>query len=367
MPFKKSGQNLGSSHAIHTVNRQPAHRKIAKSLVIAISAGVLIIIITLGWAIYAINTPAGAGKPQLITIKEGSSIDSIATQLAEAKVITNDQLFRLYARFGPAGGQLRPGPYMLSPDMTMVEIVDYLASGKIAARQVTIAEGKTIKQIAAVLEEDTDFKGQGFESIAKSQPEAVQLLQELRAPEGTTNPEGVYFPNTYEVLKTQDVSALAQKMLAGFRSEALSYLVNPQPENGKQVHPYVAQLTPYQRLILASMVEKEAAKSDDRAMIAGVFYNRLSQGMRLESDPTINYVTGKIVPSAADLTINSPYNTYRTRGLPPTPICNPSLDSIKAAIYATPNDYLFFIGKDRKVYFAKTYAEHQANIDKYLK
>jgi UPF0755 protein len=251
--------------------------------------------------------------------------------------------------------------------MTMVEIVDYLASGKIAARQVTIAEGKTIKQIAAVLEEDTDFKGQGFEPVAKSLPEAQQLLRELSSPAGNTNPEGVYFPNTYEVLKTQDVSALAQKMLAGFRSEALSYLVNPQPEEGKEVHPYVAQLTPYQLLIVASMVEKEAAKSDDRAKIAGVFYNRLSQGMRLESDPTINYVTGKVVPSAADLTINSPYNTYRTRGLPPTPICNPSLDSIKAAIYATPNDFLFFIGKDRKVYFAQTYAEHQANIEKYLK
>ncbi|MDQ5943957.1 MAG: hypothetical protein QG658_23 [Patescibacteria group bacterium] len=367
MPPKKSGQNLGSSHAIHTVKRQPAHRKIAKSLVIAISAGVLVIIITLGWAIYAINTPAGTGKPQLITIQEGSSIDSIATQLAQAKVISNDQLFKLYARLGPARGQLRPGPYMLSPGMTMVEIVDYLASGKIAARQVTIAEGKTIKQIAAVLEEDTDFKGQGFESVAKSQPEAQQLLRELNSPAGNTNPEGVYFPNTYEVLKTQDVSALAQKMLAGFRSEALLYLVNPQPEEGKEVHPYVAQLTPYQRLIVASMVEKEAAKSDDRAKIAGVFYNRLSQGMRLESDPTINYVTGKVVPSAADLTINSPYNTYRTRGLPPTPICNPSLDSIKATIYATPNDFLFFIGKDRKVYFAETYAEHQANIEKYLK
>lgn len=367
MPPKSQRPNQVSSHAIHTVNRPPAHRKVAKSVVIAVSAVVMIIVLTLGWAIYAINTPAGTGAPQLITIKEGSSIDSIATQLAQAKVISSDALFKLYARLGPARGQLRPGPYMLSPDMTMVEIVDYLASGKIAARQVTIAEGKTIKQIAAVLEGDTDFKGQGFESVAKSQPEASVLLKELNAPAGSTNPEGVYFPNTYEVLKTQDVSALAQKMLATFRSDALPYLVNPKPEGGKSVNTYAASLTPYQRLVLASMVEKEAAKSDDRAKIAAVFYNRLAQGMRLESDPTINYVTGKVVPSAADLTINSPYNTYRARGLPPTPICNPSLDSIKAVVYAEPNDYLFFIGKDRQVYFAKTYAEHQANIEQYLK
>lgn len=367
MPPKPQRPQQASSHAIHTVKRPPAHRKVAKSVVVAISAGVLAVILTLGWALYAINTPAGTGAPQLITIKEGSSIDSIATQLSQAKVISSDALFKLYARLGPARGQLRPGPYMLSPDMTMVEIVDYLASGKIAARQVTIAEGKTVKQIAAVLEDDTDFKGQGFEAVAKAQPEAANLLRELKAPADMTNPEGVFFPNTYEVLKTQDVSALAQKMLATFRSDALPYLVNPQPENGKTVNAYAAQLTPYQRLILASMVEKEAAKSDDRAQIAAVFYNRLAQGMRLESDPTINYVTGKVVPTAADLTINSPYNTYRTRGLPPTPICNPSLDSIKAVTYAQPNDYLFFIGKDRQVYFAKTYAEHQANIEKYLK
>lgn len=367
MPPKPPRQSLGSSHAIHTVKRPSVRRRIAKSIVVIISVVVLVAVFTLGWALYTIHTPAGTGAPQLITIKEGSSIDSIAAQLAQAKIITSDGLFRLYARLGPARGQLRPGPYMLSPAMTMVEIVDYLASGKIAARQVTIAEGKTIKQIAAVLESDTDFKGQGFEVVAKSQSEAQRLLKELAAPVGTTNPEGVYSPGTFEVLKTQDITDLAQKMLKVFRSEALPLLVSPKSEAGKTIHPYAAQLTPYQLLILASMVEKEAAKSDDRAGIAAVFYNRLAQGMRLESDPTINYVTGKVVPSAADLTINSPYNSYRTKGLPPTPICNPSLDSIQAVLYAAPNDYLFFIGKDRQVYFAKTYAEHQANIQKYLK
>lgn len=356
-----------SSHAIHTAKRSSSHRRAIKTVIITVSLGVLIAVSILVWAAYTINSTAGTGASQLITIKEGSSIDTIATQLAQDKIISNDAIFKLYARFGPAHGQLHPGPYLLSPNMTMVEIVDYLASGKIAARQVTIAEGKTIKQIAAVLESDTDFTGQGFEAAAQSQSEASSILSQLNAPAGTINPEGLYFPNTYEVLKTQGVNVLADKMLDGFKSEALPYLVSPEIEKGKSINSYAATLTPYQRLILASMVEKEAAKSDDRAQIAAVFYNRLAKGMRLESDPTINYATGKVVPSAADLTINSPYNTYRIRGLPPTPICNPSLDSIKAVTYAAPNDYLFFIGKDRQVYFAKTYAEHQANINKYLK
>lgn len=364
MPQQPRSQNLGSSHA--TAKRPTGVRKIAKTLVIIVSLGIIMTVLIFGWALYSINTSSGMGAPKLITIKEGSSIDSIAQDLKSSAVISNTTLFSLYARLGPARGQLKPGPYMLSSGMSTVQIVDYLASGKIASRQITIAEGKTIKQIGAALEKDTGFTGQEFESLARTQPEAIQLLRQLEAPTSETNPEGVYFPETYEILKNQDASVLAQKMLATFKSEALNYLVNPVPEGGKTVHPYVARLTPYQRLILASMVEKEAAKSDDRAKIAAVFYNRLNDGMRLESDPTINYATGKVVPSAQDLTINSPYNTYRTKGLPPTPICNPSLDSIKAVIYAQPNDYYFFIGKDRQVYFAQTYAEHQANIKKHL-
>jgi UPF0755 protein len=335
-------------------------------LVIAASVALLVVLLSAAWTAYIISSPAGSGAPQLITIVEGSSIDAIASQLSAAKIIRSDAVFKLYARLGPARGQLRPGPYMLAPSMTMVEVVDYLSSGKIAARQITIAEGKTIKQIAAILDSDTDFAGQKFETVAQTRPQGGQLLGELNAPTGITNLEGLYYPDTYEMLKTEGVEVLADKMLAGFRSQALPLLINPGAESGKTPHPYAARLTAYERLILASMVEKEASHSDDRAKIAAVFYNRLSQGMRLESDPTINYATGKTVPSAQDLTINSPYNTYRTKGLPPTPICNPSLDSIRAVNDAVPNDYLFFIGADGKVYFAKTYAEHQENIKTYL-
>lgn len=366
MTLNRQKQNYNTKNQNWTSKRQPTHRKFAKWLIIVFSTLILISISLFGWVIYVINTPAGAGAPDLFVVEEGSSIDEISADLKQSAIISDRFIFGLYARLGPARGQLRPGAYMLSPYMSIVQIVDYMASGKVASRQVTIAEGKTIQQISDILEKDSGFSGQEFQSITKSQPEAQKLLRELGAPADNFNPEGIYFPDTYEVLKTQDVGVLAQKMLVEFRASALPYLTNPQAEAGKSIHPYAMTLTPYQRLVVASMVEKEASRSDDRAKIASVFYNRLAQGMRLESDPTINYETGKVVPSAQDLTINSPYNTYRTRGLPPTPICNPSLDSIKATLYAEPNDYLFFIGKDRQVYFAKTYAEHQENIRKYL-
>lgn len=366
MRLNKQRSNLGSSHAIHTVRRLPLHRRLAKIMVISASVLLLILIITAVWTIYTINSPAGSGAPRLVTIAENSSIDSIATQLHDVGVIRNDAVFKIYARLGPARGQLRPGPYMLAPSMTMVEVVDYLSSGKIASRKITIAEGKTVKQIAAVLEDDTDFANQNFEAIALLRPQSTKILQDLKAPASITNPEGLFYPDTYEILKTESIEVLADKMLAGFVSQVSPLLNNLAAENSKTPHPYASRLTPYERLILASIVEKEASRSDDRAKIAAVFYNRLSQGMRLESDPTINYATGKTIPSAQDLTINSPYNTYRTKGLPPTPICNPSLDSVRAVSFAEPNDYIFFIGAGGKVYFAKTYAEHQENIKTYL-
>ncbi len=363
----KKRARLDSAHAIHTVGRSPAHRRYAKGLIVALSIAMLVGVMSLGFVLFTIQTPVGKGEGQVIMITEGSSIDEIATQLTEAKLIRSAEVFKLYARFGPARGQLKPGPYLLKPSMSMSEITDYLASGKIASRQVTIAEGKTIQQTSDVLKADLDFGTQDFATIARAQPEAQVLLRELKATSGTTNPEGLYFPDTYELLKTQDLTALSQKMLAEFRDRAVPVLNGTAGAEGRAIHPGAAKLTPYQRLILASMVEKEAARSDDRAAIAAVFYNRLEAGMRLESDPTVNYTTGKTVPSAQDLLLNSPYNTYRIRGLPPTPICNPSLDSMQAVLYATPNEYFFFIGKDRKVYFAKTYPEHQANIEKYLK
>lgn len=365
-PVPSRRNRLDSAHAIHTVRGPHVARRTAKVLIVAAATAAFIIALGFGYVLYAIQVPVGRGEGQVVNVAQGSSIDAIATQLEQAKLIRSGAVFRMYARFGPARGQLKPGPYLLKPSMSMAEITDYLASGKIAAKQITIAEGKTLRQISDVLQGDPDLGAQQFLAVAQAQPEATALLNQMQAP-STTNPEGVFFPDTYEILKTQDASVLAQKMLAEFRERALPVLNGVSGSEGRKIHPGAAKLTPYQRLIVASMVEKEAARSDDRAAIAAVFYNRLAAGMRLESDPTVNYATGKTVPSAADLTLNTPYNTYKTRALPPTPICNPSLDSMLAAMYATPNDFFYFIGKDRKVYFAKTFAEHQANIDKYLK
>ncbi|MFO0955244.1 MAG: endolytic transglycosylase MltG [Candidatus Saccharibacteria bacterium] len=361
--------NLGSSHAIHTVNRVDKRKRAMKLGFLGLVA-LLLAVVSFGiWLSYSINVPvSNSTNSTLVTIKQGMSVDEISRELASKQIIRDAFAFRLYARIGPARGQLKPGPYQLKPSMSTVEIIDYLAAGKLASRQVTIAEGKTIQQISETLAADSDFAGKNFATVATTQPDAQRLLIALGAPAGTANPEGLFAPDSYTVLKTDGADVLAAKMLKNFEDSALPLLTQAKGALTCTPHPYTAKLTPYQRLTLASMVEKEASRSEDRAAIAGVFYNRLAASLRLESDPTINYVTGKTVPTAKDLTIDSPYNTYKARGLPPTPTNNPSLDAITSTICATSNDYIYFIGgKDKKVYFAKTYAEHMQNIEKYLK
>lgn len=360
--------NLNSSHAIHTVKRVDGRKRAIKLSFLALVSLLVAVVIFGAWLSYSISVPVGgSSEARLVTITPGMSVDEISRTLAEKKLIRDAFAFRLYARTGPARGQLKPGPYLLKSTMSTTEIIDYLAAGKLASRNITIGEGKTIAQISTILAADTDFTNQDFAAATKSQPDAKRLLALLSAPAATTNPEGLFYPDSYKVLKTDGVDALAQKMLAQFESQALPVLTQT-PANAKRpLNAYAQKLTPYQRLILASMVEKEASRTVDREMIAAVFYNRLAAGLKLESDPTINYVTGKVIPTAADLRINSPYNTYIAPGLPPTPTNNPSLDAMEAVMYAQPNDYIYFIGgKDKKVYFAKTYPEHLQNIRDHL-
>ncbi len=359
--------NLNSGHAIHTVNRFDHRKRAAKLGFLLLLALIGIFVIVSAWFSYSINVPrGGSSEAVLVMVKPGMSIDDISQLLNEKQLIRDPFAFRLYARIGPAHGQLKPGPYLLKPSMSTTEIIDYLAAGKLASRQITIPEGRTVAQISTQLAADTDFAGQNFATVATSQPDEKRLLAVLQAPAGSTNPEGMLFPASYTVLKTDGLEVLAQKMFAKFDSDAVP-LLTLKALNGRKPNPAAQKLTPYQRLILASMVEKEASSREDREGVAAVFYNRLAAGMRLESDPTINYATGKTVPTAADLRIRSPYNTYLNTGLPPTPICNPSLDAMEAVTFAEPSDNLFFVGKAGKVYFAKTLAEHEANIEKYLK
>ncbi|HEX9502699.1 MAG TPA: endolytic transglycosylase MltG [Patescibacteria group bacterium] len=307
------------------------------------------------------------------TVTKGLSTREIAAQLARRKIINNKTIFIIYSKLHDGGNKIQAGEYVLNSNMTVAEIVRVLTAGKaaVSGQSVTIVEGLTSKQIGNYLAD----KG-----IIKSATEFDQVLTnnnfkfKFQKEAAKFNYQGFLFPDTYKLSKDNSVPDLVSKMLNNFVSK-ISPKMLTDIENQKRTLSEV--------LILASIIEKEvgrnktnlaaadlASMQKERKMVASVFYNRLAINMPLESDATVNYVTGKSDRSTAidDTQIQSPYNTYQNRGLPPTPISNPGLASIEAAIYPTQSDYLYFLNApDGTAYFAKTLEEHKANRAKYLK
>ena len=343
-----------SGHAIQTIERTRGKR-VLKRLIFASLVLLVGLLITVGvWVSYNLNFPVGGGTSQILAIEPNASISSIAKQLKDAGYIRDEVVFGIYVKFGPAQGSLKPGPYQLKSSMNMVQIVDYLAAGKIATKTFVVRDGLTIAQMAASYES----QGLGTAQEFRDAVAAATLPPNVQAKFGTPKAlEGFLLADTYQVVINDPAFTVVQRMLTNFEAKALPLFATPAP----------GKLSPYQALVLASLVEKEASTEADRAGVAGVFYNRLAQGIKLESDVTVIYLTGRAEPTASDLAIDSPYNTRRYAGIPPGPIAGPSLAAIRATLQPTKSDYLFFIGgNDGKVYYARTYAEHQANIKAHL-
>ncbi len=290
---------------------------------------------------------------EVITVEPNTGLDSIADQLTDKQLITNRLVFVIYAKLGPARGQLKSGPYLIKPTSSIKQIVDSMASGRTAINKITYPEGITIEDMAKRYQAaGYGTKEQYLEAVKSVAPEfdfvPVQALG---------NPEGFLFPATYTFAVNSPAEVLVRKQYQAFRDNALPLLQGNLPGG----------LDQYEALTLASIVEKEALTESDRKLVAGVFLNRLAVGMKLESDVTVNYATGKTRTVPADLSIDSPHNTYIIPGLPVTPINNPSTDAIKATLAPTQSEYLFFLaGNDGKVYYAKTLQEHNENIKNHL-
>lgn len=290
---------------------------------------------------------------EVITIEPNSSLDSIGDQLAQKQLITNKLVFVLYAKFGSAKGQLKPGPYLVKPTSNIKQIVDSMAAGKIAVNKITFPEGITVEDMAK------RYQAAGY----GTKEQYIQATKDI-APEfdfiptqALANPEGFLFPATYTFTVNSPADVLVRKQYQAFKDNVSPLLQGNLP-NG---------LNQYEVLTLASIVEKEALTDTDRKLVAGVFLNRLAVGMKLESDVTVNYATGKTQTLPSDLSINSPHNTYIVKGLPASPINNPSTDAIEATLSPTESEYLFFLaGNDGKVYYAKTLQEHNENIKNHL-
>lgn len=291
---------------------------------------------------------------QVFKVLPNTGIEKIGQDLKSAGLINNSGLFALYAKLGPSRGSLKPGAYLISPSMSLAAITDLIGSGKVATQKVTFQEGLTVDGMARKWAREGLGTAQEFVDASKLTSYNQSFLQYRKDKRSL---EGYLFPSTYEIVISTSPQDQINTMLNTFASQVLPNL-DPSVANSSKLNDLI---------ILASIVEKEARTTADRKLVASVFYNRLAAGMKLESDVTINYVTGKTATEAADLKIRSEYNSYLNLGLPPTPICNPSLDAILATANPSASEYFYFIA-DRSgiVHFAKSYQEHLQNIEKYL-
>lgn len=289
---------------------------------------------------------------RVVRIPEGASPREIATTLWDNGLIVNRDLFVRYAQWRGVDDELKYGEYRLSTGMNMREVLDRLTAGNVLSHRFTVREGATVKHVAAEL----DRLGlAGADAILALAEDPAFLAQfGISAPTA----EGYFFPETYHVARGTSAEQLCELMLLEFQAQTRDLAEDMA----------AAAFTPHDIVKIASIIEKEAQFESDMPLIAAVIYNRLQKNMRLQCDVTIRYPLdnyGKHL-TYADLQLDSPYNSYKHAGLPPTPICNPGRAALEAAVHPAKADYLYFVSMNNGAHlFSKTYQEHRAAVRKY--
>lgn len=319
------------------------------------AVALLISLTAAGWLWYAIYADRSRPLvPKQVVIDRGSTFGEAARELAAAGVIGNVTTFRILARSRGLEAAVRAGEYRFRAHVTQSEVLNALVTqGAQVAAWVTIPEGFTAAEIAGRLQK---------EGIGASEPFLRDFAQQHLVIDGTPTKslEGFLFPSTYLV----PFGASPQQVTAPMIAEFFKELPADARERGRALNVTIPQA-----VTVASLVEREAKSETDRPRIAEVIYNRLRLGMPLQVDATIEYAlpAHKSQLSNADLKINSPYNTYTHAGLPPTPIANPGLPSLEAALHPSNGNDLYYVycGNGRHI-FAKNLAQHQANVARCL-
>ena len=301
-----------------------------------------------------------AGQQVTVMIPDGASGDTIASILSENHIVENPKDYYAAVKKLNADMSLQPGTYSFTTQMDATKVVQQLIEGPNAGSDaLTVPEGLTVDQVA-------DRVAQAYGSISKNdflnQAKASNYVNDYPFLKGAANDslEGFLFPKTYSLGKKPSADDVIRAMLDQFNTEYKS--LDFAGCEAKIKERYGVGMSDYDIINLASIVEREGLNADQRAHVASVFYNRLAgklDGLRyLNSDATMMYVTGGEV-TAADLQSDSPYNTYKHEGLPPTPICSPSLEALKATLEPTDSDDLYFYITQDEEYFSQTYEEHQ--------
>lgn len=298
--------------------------------------------------------PAGGEGEAEIIIEHGMSLTQIAKLLESEGVVRSAFYFRWLTQRKGMEKKIMAGEYLVPRALTPEEVLDILTSGKVVRRRITIPEGKTIGEIALIVENAKIASREDFLKAAS----VTENMKEWLAP-NAKNLEGVLFPDTYTYTKDDGAEELVKMMTSRFMQ-----VFKPMWQEVETT----SSLKPYEVVILASLVEKETALDEERPIIAGVFLNRLKLNMRLMSDPTAVYdipnFSGKI--TREHLQRQSPYNTYLISGLPPGAICNPGAKSLKAVLHPASTSALYFVARgDGSHVFSNTLEEHNRAVEMY--
>jgi UPF0755 protein len=291
--------------------------------------------------------------PVEFVIPPGSSLRAATRQMIRAGVDMPDWAFELVARVAAKPSEIKAGSYELRRGATPLDLLDRLARGEFATADIKLIEGWTFRQVRAAIDAHPRIRHDttGLSDAA--------VLERLALP--IAHPEGWFFPDTYVFPRgTSDLEILRNAHRAMEQRLAAAWEQRP---------PDVPLASPYEALILASIVEKETGRAEDRTLVAAVFNNRLRQGMRLQADPTVIYGLGPAFNGnlrKRDLVADTPYNTYTREGLPPTPIAMPGRAAIEAALRPATSPALYFVARgDGSSEFSRSLEEHNRAVTKY--
>ncbi len=308
-----------------------------------------------------------------VEVPMGSNKNEIGKILEENQLIKSPLIYQIYLRLNNKTN-FQAGTYLMSPSMSLEEIIRYLNDGGTPIipepiAQLTVPEGLTIEQIAEQIERKTNFSEMDFMTLVQDEVFIQKMVERypellsdaLEAKEETRYTlEGYLYPATYEIFEKTTLEDLLVEMISQENKVMTAYYDKIQ-ENELNIH---------ELLTLASYIEGEGVSAEDRELIAGVFYNRLDIDMLLRTDPSVSYALGEHREriTFADLEIDSPYNTYKYAGIGPGPINNPSESAFKASLEPAETDYLFFLAdlKTGNVYFSEDYDQHLEYKRKYL-
>ncbi|MEC3768489.1 MULTISPECIES: endolytic transglycosylase MltG [Cupriavidus] len=322
-----------------------------------LSLGLAVLVFALaaagGFAWWANHPVALARSPVEVVIKPNSGVASVGRQIQRGGVGMDPRLFVLLARLTGHGADLKAGGYEFETGATPLSIVAKVARGEVTHYVVTVIEGWEFRKMRAAVDASPALR---HDTRGMSDAE---LMKAIGAPEAS--PEGLFFPDTYLFARGSSDLELYKHAY-----RAMQRRLN---EAWNARSPDLPYKTPYEALVMASIVEKETGQAAERPMIAAVFINRLRKNMLLQTDPTVIYGLGEAFDGdlrKRDLQADTPYNTYTRTGLPPTPIALPGLASLAAATTPAPSDALYFVARgDGSSHFSNSLPEHNRAVDKY--